>query len=521
MNTEGKKIRILWTDDEIDLLRPHIIFLQEKGYHIDTANNGNDAVDLIQSQHFDLVLLDENMPGLSGIETLNKIRLLNAAIPVVMITKNEEEHIMETAIGSKIADYLIKPVNPNQILLSIKKNLDTKKLITRETNTAYQAEFRLLGEQINSARDFSDWETIYRKLVYWELELERAGDSGMFEVFRMQKTEAGLGFSKFIRNNYLSWFSANCKDKPLMSTNIFREKIIPLVDQSKKVFVILIDNLRLDQWRVLYPIINEYYTLEDDGLFCSILPTSTQYARNAMFAGLMPRDIAALNPQLWLNDDEEGGKNLNEEELLQRQLTRLGKKYRLCYEKVVHTKSGKKLVDQFANLLQYDLVVIVYNFIDLLSHANTELEMIRELAVDDSAYRSIVLSWFRHSQLLDIIRLMAENGITVVFTTDHGSIRVNNPLKVIGDRKTSVNLRYKVGKNLNYNPREVFEIKDPHAAHLPKIDVSSGYIFAMNTDFLAYPNNYNHYVSYYRNTFQHGGISMEEMIVPVVTMSPR
>jgi len=440
---------------------------------------------------------------------------------VVMITKSEEENIMETAIGSKIADYLIKPVNPNQILLSIKKNLDTKKLITRETTSAYQAEFRNLGQQINGARNYTDWEDTYRKLVYWELELERSDDAGMFEVFRMQKSEAGLGFSRFIRNNYLSWFTEKNKDKPLLSPGVFKEKIIPLIDGNRKVFVILIDNLRLDQWRILYPIINEYYTLSDDSLFCSILPTATQYARNAMFAGLMPREIASMNPKLWLNDDEEGGKNLNEEELLQKQLTRLGKKYRVYYEKIIHARNGKKLVDNFANLLNYDLVVIVYNFIDLLSHANTELEMIRELTGNDSAYRSLVLSWFQHSQLLDLIKLMAENGMTLVITTDHGSIRVNNPLKVIGDKKTSANLRYKMGKNLNYNPHEVFEIRDPHAGHLPKVDVSSGYIFAVNSDFLVYPNNYNYYVGYYRNTFQHGGISMEEMIVPVMTMAPR
>jgi hypothetical protein len=428
---------------------------------------------------------------------------------------------METAIGSKIADYLIKPVNPNQILLSIKKNLDTKKLVTRETNSAYQAEFRNLGEKINSARNYTDWEDIYRKLVYWELELERSEDAGMYEVFGMQKNDAGNGFSRFIRNNYLSWFTEKNKDKPLLSPGVFKEKIIPLLDIHKKVFVILIDNLRLDQWRVLSPIISEYYSMEDDSLFCSILPTTTQFARNAMFAGLMPYEIASMNPQLWINDEDEGSKNMNEEVLLQKQLARLGKNYRLYYEKIIHARSGKKLVDNFANLLNYDLVVIVYNFIDLLSHANTELEMIRELAGNDSAYRSLVLSWFQHSQLLDIIKLLAENGITVVFTTDHGSIRVNNPIKVVGDKKTSANLRYKMGRNLNYNPREVFEIRDPLGAHLPKADMSSSYIFAMNSDFLAYPNNYNYYVGYYRNTFQHGGISMEEMMVPIMTMQPK
>jgi CheY-like chemotaxis protein len=519
--TDVKRIKILWTDDEIDLLKPHILFLQEKGYEVETATNGSDAVEMIQNNYFDLVFLDENMPGLSGIETLNKIKVINSTIPVVMITKSEEENIMETAIGSKIADYLIKPVNPNQILLSIKKNLETKKLITRETTSAYQSEFRNLGDHINVAASYADWEDIYRKLVYWELELERSNDLGMSEVFRMQKSEAGLGFGRYIRNNYLSWFSDKGGNKPLLSPSVFREKVFPLVDQNQKVFVILMDNLRLDQWRVLYPIISEFYLTIDDSQFCSIIPTATQYARNAMFAGLMPREIASINPQLWLNDDEEGAKNTNEEELLKKHLARLGKKYRFYYEKIIHARTGKKLVENFNNLLQYDLVVIVYNFIDLLSHANTELEMIRELAGNDSAYRSLVLSWFQHSQLLDFIKMLADKDVTVIFTTDHGSIRVNNPIKVIGDRKTSANLRYKMGRNLNYNARDVFEIRDPLHAHLPKPDVSSGYIFALNADFFAYPNNYNHYVNYYRNTYQHGGISMEEMIVPVVTMRPR
>lgn len=521
MTATVKKIRILWTDDEIDLLKPHILFLQEKGYSVDTASNGYDAVDLIRNKKFDLVLLDENMTGMSGIETLNKIRLINSAIPIVMITKSEEENIMETAIGSKIADYLIKPVNPKQILLSIKKNLETRKLITRETTSAYQSEFRILGELINQAANYYHWEEIYKKLVYWELELERSDDPGMYEVFKMQKSEASLGFSRLIRDNYLAWFTDKPKDKPLLSPGIFKEKIIPLIDANQKVFVIVIDNLRLDQWRILYPVISEYYTLVDDSLFCSILPTSTQFARNAMFAGLMPQEIAAMNPQLWTYDDEEGSKNLNEEELLKKQLSRLGKKYRFYYEKILHARTGKKLVDNYSNLLDYDFVVLVYNFIDLLSHANTELDMIRELTGDDSAYRSLVLSWFQHSQLLDIIKLSAEKDITIVITTDHGSIRVNNPVKVIGDRKTTANLRFKMGKSLNYNPREVFEIRDPYTAHLPKSDISSSYIFALNSDFFAYPNNYNYYVSYYRNTFQHGGVSMEEMIVPIISLRPK
>ncbi len=516
-----RKIQILWTDDEIDLLRPYILFLEEKGYEVKTASNGQDAIEMVRNYHFDLVFLDENMPGLSGIETLNVIKADYSNLPVVMITKSEEENIMDAAIGSKIADFLIKPVNPNQILLTIKKNIDTKKLITKETTSAYQSVFSTIGSQINQARTYSDWEEIYKKLVFWELELEKLNDAGMHEIFTLQKSEAGTGFSKFIRANYLGWFGKNNADKPLLSPSVFREKVFPLVDKGEKVFVILIDNLRYDQWKTVFPTINDYFLVEEDEVFCAILPTATQYARNSMFAGLMPKEIQSLNPGLWLNDDEEGAKNMNEEELLQKQIARLGKKYKMYYEKILNSRAGKKLVESFSNLLNYDLVVIVYNFIDMISHANTEMEMIRELAASDTAYRALIHTWFRHSHLHDFIKLMSDKQIKVIFTTDHGSLRVNNPVKVVGDKKTSVNLRYKIGKNLNYNPKEVFEIRDPFDAHLPKSNVTSRYIFAMDSNYFVYPNNYNYFVNYYRNTFQHGGISLEEMLVPIARMSPK
>jgi DNA-binding response OmpR family regulator len=514
-----RKIRILWTDDEIDLLKPYIIFLEDKGYEVMTASNGDDAINLVQNYHFDLIFLDENMPGLSGLETLGKIKADLSAVPVIMITKSEEENIMDAAIGSKIADYLIKPVNPNQILLAIKKNIDTKKLVTRETTSAYQTEFRNIGLMINEAKSYVDWKEIYRRIVFWELELEKLNETGMSDILMMQKAEANQGFAKFIKSNYLSWFELDSENKPLLSPNVFRERIFPLVDNKKKVFVILVDNLRYDQWKTIYPVLKDYFMIEADEMYCSILPTATQYARNSMFAGLMPKEIQELNPSLWLNDDEEGAKNMNEEELLVKQMARLGKNFRFHYEKVMNSRAGKKLVDNFSDLIQYDLVVLVYNFIDILSHANTEMEMIRELAGSDSAYRSLTNSWFQHSHLHDLIKLLSEKETKIVFTTDHGSLRVNTPIKVIGDRKTSVNLRYKMGKNLNYDPKDVFEIKDPFHAHLPKSNVTSRFIFALQNDFFVYPNNYNYYVNYYKNTFQHGGISMEEMLIPLITMN--
>jgi CheY-like chemotaxis protein len=513
-----KKVQILWTDDEIDLLRPHILFLEEKGYMVLTASNGDDAIELVNKNDFDLIFLDEHMPGLSGLETLSKIKEIQPGIPVVMITKSEEEDIMDAAIGSQIADYLIKPVNPNQILLSIKKNIDNKKLITSITTSAYQSQFGNIGQQIASTASFSDWVEIYKRILYWELELEKSQDNSMAEVFQMQKSEANIEFGKFIKNNYLGWLRSDAENKPLMSPNIIRQVVFPEFKKSEQIIFMLIDNLRYDQWRTLQLILNEYFITDQEGAYCSILPTSTQYARNSVFSGLMPVSIQEIYPEMWLNDDEEGNKNSYEEVLFKNQLQRNGLKAKVYFEKVFNTKSAAKIVENLPNILQNEFIILIFNFVDMLSHANTDTEMIRELASNESAYRSLTLSWFQHSHLIDLFKELSERNIRVILTTDHGTIRVNHPIKIIGDKTTSRNLRYKTGKNLSYNPKEVFEITNPEKAYLPKSSISSKYIFALNTDFFAYPNNYNYYVNYYTNTYQHGGISMEEMILPLITL---
>ncbi len=515
-----ENIRILWADDEIDLLKIHIMFLEEKGHSVVTVNNGDAAIDQVINNKFDLILLDENMPGMSGLETLSQIKTFAPTIPVVMITKSEEEDIMDEAIGSKISDYLIKPVNPNQILLAIKKHVQNRELITRKTTSAYQTDFTKLGMLINDTRTFADWVEVYKKLVYWELELSRSNDNTMDEVLKMQKSEANNNFTRYVKKNYIKWFEDFDSDRPLLSPDLFRRKVIPQL-KDNKVFVLVIDNLRFDQWKVMEPLIRQYYDIEEEDVYCSILPTATQYARNAIFAGLMPYEIKKLMPDLWTDDEEEGSKNMYEKELLQKQFNRLGVKYKFAYEKIMNNKTGKKLVDTLSQYTGNELNVFVYNFIDMLSHARTDMDMIRELAADEPAYRSLTYSWFEHSPLLELFKELSERKIKVVITTDHGTIRVQNPIKVIGDRNTTTNLRYKQGKNLNYNQKEVFEITNPLKAHLPASNISSTFIFAQNDDFFAYPNNFNHYVKYYKDTFQHGGISLEEMMIPVITLAPK
>src|SRR5476651_1252161 len=512
---------ILWADDEIDLLKPHILFLAEKGYKVTTANNGRDALDAFKAGYFDLVFLDENMPGLTGLETLAEIKNINADVPVVLITKSEEEYLMEDAIGSKIDDYLIKPVNPKQVLLTIKKLTDNKRLVSQKTTMAYQQDFRQLGMTLNDNLNYQEWVDVYKKLIYWELELESLQDSGMHEILTLQKAEANVQFCKFIEKNYLNWVKDSASG-PTLSHDLFKKKVFPKLDEKGPLFFILIDNLRYDQFKIINPIISEYFRLEEEDTYYSILPTATQYARNAIFAGMMPLDMEKQFPEMWQNDEDEGGKNLYEESFLSHQIRRtVRKECKFSYHKILNIDEGRALNESVSNLMRNDLNVVVYNFVDMLSHARTDMQMIRELASDDAAYRSLTLSWFEHSPLFDLLKFLAQKQVRVVLTTDHGTIRVKNPSKIVGDRNTNTNLRYKQGKNLNFNPKEVFHIRNPHDAMLPKLHVSSSFVFAKEDSYFVYPNNYNHFMNFYNETFQHGGISLEEMLIPIAVYGPK
>jgi CheY-like chemotaxis protein len=512
--------KILWVDDEIESLQSQIMFLQNKGYEVTALTNGFDAVDFVKDNQLDVVLLDETMPGITGLETLAKIKEVNSQVPVVMITKNETENLMNEAIGSQITDYLIKPVNPNQVLLSLKKIIDKRSLVAEKTTTAYQQQFRNLFMALNSNPDYNEWMDIYKKLVYWELEMEKSDSPEMQEVFLTQKSEANTEFFKFISRNYARWISPKSDDGPVMSHSLLKFKVLPHVEKGTPTFFVLIDNLRFDQWKAIQPIFAESFRILEEDSFYSILPTATQYARNAIFSGLLPMDIEKQFPQQWKNDDEEGGKNLHEEELFRSQMKRLRRDdLRFSYTKILNNQAGQDLVNNIHNMLTNDLNVIVYNFVDMLSHARTEMEVLKELAGDEISYRSVTRSWFEHSPLHQALKKIADKKINLILATDHGSVRVKTPAKVIGDKQTTTNLRYKHGRNLNYEPKDVLAFRDPKEAGLPVPTVNSSYIFAKEDLFLCYPNNYNYYVNYYRNTFQHGGVSLEEMIVPVIKMT--
>jgi DNA-binding response OmpR family regulator len=515
-----RKTRILWTDDEVEALKPHILFLEEKGYEIDTCSNGNDTIDLVRQNSYDLIFLDENMPGLSGMDTLKHIKQIRSDLPVVMVTKSDEEDIMAAAIGSDIADYLIKPVKPKQVLLTIMKILDQRRLVTEKTTIDYRQEFNSITGLISSASTPAGWKDIYRKIVFWELELEKSSDQGMAEILKLQENEANNQFSRFVMNNYIQWLTLPPATKPLLSPDLFSSKIFPGIDSNRPLFFILIDNMRYDQWRTIASELSGLFRIIDEDLYFSILPTATQYSRNAIFSGMMPLAMTERMPEFWINDDEEEGKNNFEEELFRNQLSKKGLNLKWSYNKISNNTEGARLNEKIHSLLSNDINIMVFNFVDILSHARTEIGLIRDLAKDEAAYRSLTRSWFIHSSLLELLRILASHHVRVIFSTDHGTVRVQNPVKIVGDRKTSPNLRYKLGRNLDYDPKKVFEIKDPVKAMLPKTNITSRYIFAINKDYLVYQNNFNQFASYYKDTFQHGGISMQEIILPVATLEP-
>lgn len=516
--------RILWADDEIDLLKPHVLFLEGKGYHVTAVNSGVEALEKLGEEVFDLIFLDEQMPGLNGLDTLQRIKEQRPHLPVVMITKSEEEHIMEEAIGSKISDYLIKPVNPNQILLAIKKNLDERRLVSEKALSDYQREFREISMQLMDRLDADEWTAIYQRLVHWKLELEQSEDEGMRDILDMQFKDANRQFAKFYEDHYADWMAGPSDDSPLLSHRLLPERlprVLSEVNADQPVFLVVIDNLRLDQWKMIEPQLLSRFRVEHNETYFSMLPTATQYARNALFAGLSPAEIARVYPHYWVDEDAEGSKNKFEGELFSALLNRLNLEGKSSYHKVTNLAAGKKLVDQFHQTKDNRITAVVYNFVDMLSHARTEMDVLKELAEDEAAYRSLTLSWFEHSALKELLGRMADQGARVIITTDHGTVRVNNPIRVKGERSTNTNLRYKVGRNLGYAASEVFEVRQPEAMGLPRPQVSSSYIFAREDDFLVYPNNYNHFAQNFRDTFQHGGISLEEVIIPWVELEPR
>lgn len=524
MNTiTATKGRILWVDDEIELLRSHILLLSEKGYQVETATNGEDAVDLVGSKPFDIVFLDEMMAGMGGLETLSKIKDVHPELPIVMITKNEDEGLMEEAIGGKISDYLTKPVNPSQVLLACKKFLEGKKITGAQVSRDYTKEFNEISAALHGSLTPSEWAGIYFKLVDWSLEMDEHPELGLKQTLIDQFRECNVEFSKYVEKNYRNWLEQ--KSRPTLSIDIVERYLIPeLRDSESSVFFFVIDCLRLDQWIGMERILRDLFDVTRDWYY-SILPTATPYSRNAIFSGAWPEEIEVRFPEIWEQwEDDDNSRNRYEHQFLDNLLER--RKIQLKpdskYVKILDAEFGRSIEQNIASYARNRLTAVVVNFVDMLAHGRSDSQLLKEIAPDEAAYRSLTSSWFMHSSLLGMLRsLSRQKNVTIILTTDHGSIRSLRGTKVIGDREASTNLRYKYGRNLKADDRHAILVKNPSDFRLPRRSVTINYLIAKEDYFFVYPTDYHKYLNQYRDSFQHGGISMEEMILPVVKLKPK
>ncbi|MDI6779404.1 MAG: response regulator [Bacteroidota bacterium] len=516
------KGKILWVDDEIELLRPHILFLKEKGYDVETATNGEDAIELVNEKRFDIVFLDEMMAGMGGLKTLSTIKNIRPELPIIMVTKSEDEGLMENAIGGKISDYLTKPVNPSQILLACKKFLEGKKITGEHVSRDYLKEFDEISSAILSSPDENDWIDIYTKLVNWSIDLDEHPELGLKNTLYDQFRTANLDFSKFIENKYRNWLEQ--ENRPVLSIDVVEKFLLPEIHNTKSVFFFVIDCLRLDQCMGMETILREYYNINRK-FYYSILPTATPYARNAIFSGSWPNDIERRFPEIWEKwEDDDHSRNKNEGQFLISLLERrkVNIKPDPKYVKIIDPEFGKGIEQNILSYTQNKLTSIVVNFVDILAHGRSDSQILKEIAPDESAYRSLTQSWFNHSSFFNMLKtLSTQKRVKVVITTDHGSIRCMRGAKVIGDRDATTNLRYKFGRNLKVEDKHAIFIKNPSDYRLPNRGVTINYIIAKEDYYFVYPTDYHKYLAQYRDSFQHGGISMEEMILPFIVMEPK
>lgn len=515
------QVKILWVDDEIDYLKPHIKFLEDRGYVVYTATNSSDALEMLQKENFDILFLDENMPGMRGMTMLEHARSKNITIPVVMITKHEEEHLMEEALAHRITDFLIKPVNPSQILLTLKKVLDKKDIQKKKTIDDFQQDYRELIMNLSPSMTIEEWKEVYKKIVDYEIRFQSLNETIFNNTILSLKEEANEVFAKYFTHYYPDWLSEAETTAITFSHTLLKKHLFPHLDNNSRVFFILIDNLRYDQWVMFKPIFEEYFQIINEDLYCSILPTTTEYARNSLFSGLLPNGIAQLYPDFLEGDEDISSKNQFEDELFINYLKRYGKNLKVDFFKILHPPMAQRYIKSINELKDNNVNVLVYNFIDTFAHAKTEVELVKELAKDEVSYRAVTYNWFIHSILIDVIKWAAENHFSIFLTTDHGSVQIKNPIKIIGDRETNTNLRFKTGKNLSTDEKKVYWVRKPNQIGLPIQNVSDTYVFALKYDFFVYPNNYQYYSRYFADSFQHGGISLEEILVPYVFMTPK
>ncbi|NOT33441.1 MAG: response regulator [Candidatus Eisenbacteria bacterium] len=521
MNEDTRR-QILWADDEIDLLRPHIKFLEQKGFAVTAVPNGEDALAALERQRYDVVLLDEMMPGLGGLGTLDAIKSRNHTLPVILITKSEEETLMDEAIGKRITDYLIKPVNPSQVFLACKRVFESDRLQDSQRARDYVGEMQR-WQAIDTRRlDWAGWVDLTVESARWDVLFDGINEEGLKQAHADFRRPLNLEFSRFIEDQYPRWVK-DAAERPRMSHDVVRHAVVPHLKSGKRVVFVVIDCMRLDQWFTLEPLLEELFEIQHD-YYCGILPTATPYARNAIFGGLLPIDLQRHHPDLWQeNSKDERTKNRFERQLLEHQLERLkatpekGLKYLKIYE-ADEAQAVKRQIQTFSNL---SLVAMVFNFLDILAHGRSESEILQELAPDEAAFRAVMRAWFTHSPLYDILRALSKQDVTVVITTDHGSVLCKRAALVYGNRDTSTNLRYKFGVNLNCDTKQAINARKPSDFALPDDGVNKNYVLCREDYYFVYPTRFHEFERQYRGSFQHGGVSIEEMVLPLMTLTPR
>ena len=516
------KRKILWADDEIDLLRAHHRFLDDKGYVVTPVSNGKDAIALIAQEPFDIVLLDEMMPGLDGLSTLEQIKMIDPNVPVVMITKNEEEHLMNEAIGRRINDYLTKPVNPSQIFMACKKILDSRQIRQSQAGQNYVSKANEIREQLSGEITWQTWINVHRRLCEWDIEIARLRDAGLSQMIEDQRRECNHEFGRFIGRDYATWIAEE-NDSPPLSVDVVPEFVVPYLEQGRQVFFIVVDCLRLDHWMVMEPQLAEYFNIKRSYHY-SVLPTATPFSRNAIFSGLFPNEIARKYGDIWHNADEnEHSLNRNEHQYIDDQVADMGVELKpgSHYVKVLDTGEAQGLTRKVPSLKKWPLVSVVYNFLDMLVHGRAQSDLLKEMAPNEIAFRALVQTWFGNSSLFETLKAISRTDAVVVLTTDHGSVRGTRASVVHGDRDTSSNLRYKYGRNLRSEDKDALMIKDPEAYGLPSGGLGSNFVIAKEDFYFVYPTNFNQYQRQYKDSFQHGGISLEEMVLPVAIMEPK
>ncbi len=525
--------QILWVDDNIEELRSQVMYLGEKGYDVEGVTNGQDALAVLREHPFDAILLDEMMPGMGGLETLEGIRRIDPSVPVIMITKSEAEDLMSRAIGKRIDDYLVKPVSPIQVLSALKRQLEARRLASEEVTRDYMSNFMAISDRIGTASSPADWEGIYNDLTTWSMNLFAYSDHGLLDTMAEQQAAANKVFGKYVRENYRQWISSEGDTGvggagaetgvPLFSPRVFESWVAPEIEQSKQVFWIVIDCMRLDQVRMIEPLLESYYHL-DRRTYWSILPTATPYARNALFAGLYPLDIAEGYPHWWVSDPaHEGSRNAHEADLLGELCHRTGSPAAGSnrYFKISDARDADPLHRNLGSLGDTRLVAGVYNFLDIMAHGRSQNRILKELAPDEAAFRSLMRSWFEHSNLFEVMKNLARRDCTVILTTDHGSMLCRRSMQIRGNKDTSSNVRYKFGDNLGVDDDSVMLMKNPMDYRLPTQSTIENYAVTSENHYLVYPTNFHEYERLYRDSFQHGGISLEEMLCPFIVMKPR